>query len=86
MKRVLFALMLGSVAASAQNVNSSKVPLPVKDAFNKNFSGIKEVKWEKEKGNYEANFIQNKQKLSAEIEEAGIDPQLRADNFETFSR
>lgn len=66
MKKIaLFALMVLSIAATAQNINASKVPPAVKDAFGKNFAGIKDVKWEKEKGNYEASFVQNKQQLSA---------------------
>ena len=40
-------------------------------AFNKSFTGVKEVKWEKEKGNYEANFRQDGVKKSALYDASG---------------
>jgi hypothetical protein len=64
-KIIVFGMMLASVSAFAQKINASKVPASIQAAFNKSFPGIKDAKWEKENGNYEANFNQNGQKLSA---------------------
>lgn len=64
-KMIVIGLMLASMPAFAQKLDVSKVPASVMAAFNKNFSGINDAKWEKEKGNYEANFKQNGQKMSA---------------------
>src|ERR1035437_2467655 len=64
-KLIVIGLMLSGVSAFAQKIDASKVPASVQGTFSKNFPGINEVKWEKEKGNYEANFKQNGQKLSA---------------------
>ena len=61
----VIGLMLASMPAFAQKLDASKVPAPVKNTFSKNFPGITSEKWEKEKGNYEANFKQNDQKMSA---------------------
>ncbi len=55
----------------AQKIDASIVPAYVQSAFNKNFLGITTVKWEKEKGNYEANFKENGQKMSAVIDANG---------------
>ena len=64
-------LMLVTIPVFAQKMDASKVPAPVKSTFSKNFPGITSVKWEKEKGNYEANFKQNEQKMSALIDANG---------------
>ena len=61
----MIALLLASVSVFAQKMDASKIPASVLATFSKHFPGIKEVKWEKEKGNYEANFKQNSQKMSA---------------------
>lgn len=54
MKNLAFAVLFFSV----QNVFAQKsiAPENVKAAFSKAYPGIKEVKWEKEDGNYEASF------------------------------
>jgi uncharacterized membrane protein YkoI len=71
MKKVfVICLMLIGVSAYAQRVNEAKVPAVVKDAFKKNFAGMT-AKWELEKGNYEANFKQNNQTLSALFDPQG---------------
>lgn len=57
--------MFAGVYAFGQKIASSKVPSAVQSAFSKAFTGIADAKWEKEKGNYEANFKQNGQKMSA---------------------
>jgi hypothetical protein len=64
-KMILVGLVFAGVTAFGQKIDASKVPTAAQSAFSKNFPGVKDVKWEKEKGNYEANFKQNGQKMSA---------------------
>jgi hypothetical protein len=49
-------LLLLSIVVSAQSLKSSAVPQPVKDALLKDYPTARSVKWEREKGNYEANW------------------------------
>jgi len=59
-KMALFAAAaLMSTAALAQKLNSAQVPQEVKTAFQKLYPAVSKVKWEKEKGNYEAEFEVN---------------------------
>lgn len=56
-KSIIMALgLLFSLAVSAQKFKESEVPAVVKDSFKKNYSATKEVKWEKEGANFEAEF------------------------------
>ena len=72
MKKILVAgLLLASVSVSAQKIDASKVPAAVRATFGKNFAGVKDAKWEKENGNYEANFQQNGNKMSAAFDQGG---------------
>ncbi|GAA4308494.1 hypothetical protein GCM10023149_02430 [Mucilaginibacter gynuensis] len=54
-----------NAAANAQSVPASKVPAPVKATFMKTYPTVTKVKWEMEKGNYEAGFVSQKQETSA---------------------
>ena len=58
MKRILLTataiLVTGSVIA--QNVKSKDVPEAVKAALRSKYPDVTKVSWEKEKGNYEANW------------------------------
>lgn len=58
MKKSMFiaAGLMISLAACAQKVKESDVPAVVKDAFKKAYKDVKEVKWEKEGANFEAEF------------------------------
>lgn len=58
MKKSMFiaAGLMISLAACAQKVKESDVPAVVKDAFKKTYKDVKEVKWEKEGANFEAEF------------------------------
>ena len=58
MKKLIFLLVaVASVSfANAQQVSGKDVPAVVKSALKKNYYNAKELKWEKEKGNYEAGF------------------------------
>jgi hypothetical protein len=73
MKNVTLALC-GLIAASfsyGQKVKQADVPAAVKQAFEKKFSQVKEVKWEKEDGKYEVNFEQNSHEMSAVFTSSG---------------
>jgi len=52
----IFAGLMISLAASAQNVKEQDVPSATKNAFKKAYGDAKEVKWEKEGVNFEAEF------------------------------
>jgi len=73
MKKVLAVILLSSslsFAASAQKLDASKVPAPVKEAFAKKYPGIV-AKWEKENGKFEAGFKQGGNTMSALFEANG---------------
>ena len=74
MKKVILtslaAASLFSFTACAQKLASGKVPAAVKASFAKDFPGIS-ASWEKEKANYEANFKQNGNTMSALYEPTG---------------
>ncbi|MCO5937135.1 PepSY-like domain-containing protein [Mucilaginibacter sp. RB4R14] len=61
---ILIATSLG-ITVMAQKLNSAKVPAAVKTSFEKAYPGIKAVKWEKEKGDFEAGFKQGNNEMSA---------------------
>jgi hypothetical protein len=61
---ILIATSIG-VAAIAQKNNSTQVPSGVKSAFAKAYPSVKTVKWEKEKGDFEAGFKQGSKEMSA---------------------
>jgi uncharacterized membrane protein YkoI len=72
MKRIIVVgLMMASMSAFAQKIDASKVPASALATFNKSFPGTKDVKWEIENGNYEANFKQNGEKKSVLIDAKG---------------
>lgn len=60
MKKILSSVLLFSVITTtnlmAQDLKESGVPKTVKEAFAKKYPDAKKVSWEKEKGNYEANW------------------------------
>lgn len=62
MKKSLILLALGASVsfASAQKLQNSEVPTSVKSAFQKLHPKATDVRWEKEKENYEASFDVNK--------------------------
>ena len=68
---MLLSLLLATGIVFGQKIVASKVPEAIQTAFSKNFAGIKEMKWEKEKGKYEANFSENGSKKSALFEADG---------------
>jgi len=61
---IVIASFMG-LAAMAQKTNSAHIPLAVKNAFTTAYPAVKTVKWEKEKGDFEAGFMQGSNKMSA---------------------
>lgn len=74
MKKVIFPLatILMGTFSYGQKVKQADVPAAVKQAFEKMFTQVKEVKWEKEDGKFEVNFEQNNHKMSAVINASGV--------------
>lgn len=62
---LILGCLLCSMAASAQKIDQSKVPGPVKAALAKSFPTAGSVKWELEKSNYEAGFKDKNMHISA---------------------
>ena len=56
---IMFVLVICS-AANAQDLKEADVPAAVKAKFALLYPEVKNVKWEKENGNYEAEFGQSK--------------------------
>jgi biopolymer transport protein ExbD len=81
MKNVLFALILttGLNASFAQEAKEKKepkmteadVPAAVKTKFSTLYPGVKAEKWEKENGNFEVKFHNNKKEMSILVDPAG---------------
>ena len=58
-KRLLLSILSAVIIAGtalAQDLKEKDVPATVKAAFSKKYPDAKKVSWEKEKGNYEANW------------------------------
>jgi hypothetical protein len=55
---ILFTLSVVALAytASAQDIKTSAVPAVVKEALTRKYPNASKVSWEKENGNYEANW------------------------------
>jgi hypothetical protein len=72
MKSLLLLLVtLFSIKSFGQHIPASRVPPSVSAVFSSHFQSVGSVKWEKEKGNYEANFTQNGKKMAALISTQG---------------
>ncbi len=61
---ILIAISM-SITAIAQKINSAQVPIVVRSAFATAYPAVKTIKWEKEKGNFEAGFKQSDNTMSA---------------------
>ena len=68
---ILLAFFAGAVCVNAQKVSEANVPSPVTAQFKTVYPSITQVKWEKENGNYEANFSENKIETSATFNTSG---------------
>lgn len=60
MKKIVLPGLIVSIllvnGVYAQSIKANQVPAPVKSALQKKYPEAKGVQWEKEKGNYEANW------------------------------
>ncbi len=74
MKNVIFVLLavIVSTFSYGQKVKQADVPAVVKQAFEKKFTPVKDVKWVKEDDKYEVNFEQNKLEMSAVFTASGV--------------
>jgi len=68
---VLLAVMFAVSFASAQDVSVKEVPTLVITTLQNNYPNAKELQWEKEKGNYEAEFEVEKTEYSLLIDSLG---------------
>ncbi|MEI9947125.1 MAG: PepSY-like domain-containing protein [Chitinophagaceae bacterium] len=72
--KIFLPIVAAAIAASfiscGQKSDESKTPEAVKDAFSKNFPGVTPG-WEKENGNYEAEFKKEGHEMSAVFESDG---------------
>jgi hypothetical protein len=72
MKSLLIVLTVFFLSASyAQNLKIKDVPGMVKDNFKTNYSKAKNVKWTKEKTNFEASFRSGEKQLSVNFDDKG---------------
>ncbi|WP_185204571.1 PepSY-like domain-containing protein [Chryseobacterium sp. C3] len=73
MKKLAFLLTVISAVAfvNAQKVQQKDVPASAQKGFQKQFPTIKEVKWVKEDGNYEAGFKVKETETSVVITPSG---------------
>ena len=68
---ILLAMLFTTTFANAQKTQDKNVPAAVKSAFQKQYPDAKEVKWEKENGNYEAEFEVGETGYSVLIDASG---------------
>lgn len=61
---LMLVALLGVNQLSAQKLKDAEVPAAAKKTFEKSYPDIKGAKWEKEDGNYEAEFELNKKETS----------------------
>ena len=73
MKKLILvvAVAFASITANAQKVKEAEVPAEVKAGFTKKYADTKVKGWEKEKGNYEAEFDYNKAEMTVVIDPKG---------------
>lgn len=73
MKKSVIALSLfaSAVLINAQKIQQKDIPAAVQKSFQKQYPTVKDVKWEKEKGNYEAGFKVNGTETSLLINASG---------------
>ena len=73
MKRLIlsFTALVFAYYAMAQKISEKGVPAAVKTTMNKLYPHVSKVKWEKEKGNFEANFKQKNTSISVLIDPNG---------------
>ena len=65
------SLALFAASLLVGHVHAQNVPAAVSTAFTKTFPGISVKKWDKEEGNYEANFTKDGKTVSATFDANG---------------
>lgn len=65
-----FSLILAN--AYSQKIKENEVPEAIKSGFKKNYPGVKTVTWEKENGEYEAEFRQDKKEIAVLLDNMGV--------------
>lgn len=73
----MFALAVGRV--NAQKMTADKVPNTVKESLAKLYPTAKEIKWDKEKVNYEASFNVNGKDMSVLFDTKGVEKEVETD-------
>ena len=68
---LLPALLFFSIMVFSQEVTQDKVPLPVRQAFEKKFPAATDIKYELEKKNYEVSFKDKEAEMSASFSSTG---------------
>ena len=68
---ILLGAMFAVSFANAQKVSDKEVPTVVKNTLQKSYPSAKEIKWEKEKANYEAGFEVSEKEYSLLIDASG---------------
>ncbi len=68
---VLLAAIFAITLSNAQKISDKEVPAVVKSALQKSYPSVKQLKWEKEKGNYEAEFEVDETNYSLLIDASG---------------
>lgn len=68
---ILLAVMLTAASANAQKIQDKDVPATVKTALQNKYPQAKELKWEKENGNYEAEFEVSETDYSVLLDASG---------------
>ena len=73
MKKTILLSIIGLIAitASAQKIKETEVPAAVKATLTKEYPNVKVKSWEKEKGNFEAEFDFKKTEMSVLIDPTG---------------
>jgi hypothetical protein len=73
MKKAILVLAIVSIGSFtyAQKVNDSELPAAVKSKFSSLYPSTKAEKWEKEEGNFKAEFDENKTETSVIIDPNG---------------
>jgi hypothetical protein len=73
MKKAMLLFAVGFIAISAcgQKLKEADVPAAVKGAFTKAYPNTKAGSWEKENGNFEAEFTFNKVEMSVMVDPSG---------------
>src|SRR3954463_11287853 len=73
MKTIALISILGlaTLSCAGQKVKEADVPANVKQAFQKQYPNVKVSEWEKEQGNFEAEFEKNKVETSVLIDAQG---------------